>query len=60
MTTEPTEEATVTHFDGAAMLANTPGYAWRVINGGWRRACEGETSRDGLWVVGGGQWRYGC
>jgi hypothetical protein len=55
-------------WDGSDILANTRDQAWRGLNADgkdgmtirWRRACEGETSRDGLWVVGGGQWREGC
>jgi hypothetical protein len=55
-------------WDGSDILANTKNQAWRGIDADgkegltiqWRRAGEGETSRDGLWVVGGGQWRFGC
>jgi hypothetical protein len=59
-TTNRPETLELIAIDGQDLLANDKGYAWRVRNGGWRRACEGETSRDGLWVVGGGQWREGC
>lgn len=54
----------------ANTLTGTVAGAWRGLDANqndkhpqcirWRRAREGETSRDGLWVVGGSQWRYGC
>lgn len=55
-------------WDGDDILANTKDGAWRGLeaNGkdgmaiAWRRAGEGETSRDGLWIVGGSQWQFGC